>query len=287
MRKIILIGEPVAHSRSPLMQNAALAELGLPARYEAVNTTSAELPERVAALRDADYLGANVTLPHKQAVIPLLDRLEDEAARIGAVNTIYKGAQGELVGANTDAPALIMDLAEVGFQPVNRTAVVLGASGAARAAAFALAHAGVATLVVANRTLARAEELLADLLLTLTDEQGLTASGEAPPAMLALELTATDLAPYLIGDGLLVNATALGWREGETPLPNPPVGASNLVYDMVYRQTLLLRDSATQGAAVRDGLGMLLYQGALALQRWTGQSAPLEVMRTALFGAMR
>jgi shikimate dehydrogenase len=105
--------------------------------------------------------------------------------------------------------------------------------------------------------------------------------------MIALELTATDLAPYLMGGGLLVNATAVGWREGETPLPNPPVDAQSLVYDMVYRQTLLLRESAAQGAAVRDGLGMLLYQGALALQRWAHQPAPVEVMRTALLGSMR
>jgi shikimate dehydrogenase len=284
MRKIILIGDPVAHSRSPLMQNAALAHLGVDACYEAVNTSDDELPARVAALRGADYLGANVTLPHKQAVIPLLDRLEAEAARIGAVNTIYQGPAGELVGANTDAPAIIADLAEVGFTPAGRTAVILGASGAARAAAFALAHADVATLVVANRTPARAEELLADLLLAITDDQGLTASGELPPALVALALADPELAAYLEGDALLINATALGWREGETPLPDPPVGPHALVYDMVYRQTRLLREAAARGAATRDGLGMLVYQGALALTRWTGRTAPISVMRAALGG---
>jgi shikimate dehydrogenase len=283
MRRIILIGDPVAHSRSPLMQNAALAHLGLEdVRYEAVRTTAEELAGRVAALRGDEYLGANVTLPHKQAVIALLDALEPEAARIGAVNTIYRAAGGALTGANTDAPALLDDLAEAGFQPAGRVAVILGASGAARAAAFALAGAGAAALVVANRTPERAEELLADLLLAISDEHGLTAAGELPPPLVALALDDPDLGEQIAACDLLVNATALGWREGETPLPDPPVGAATLVYDMVYRETRLLREAAARGAATRDGLGMLVRQGALALTRFTGREAPLDVMRAAL-----
>lgn len=279
MQRIILIGDPVAHSRSPRMHNAALQHLGIAARYEAVRTSAAELPARVAALRGPEYLGANVTLPHKQAVIPLLDRLEEQAALIGAVNTIYKDA-GALVGANTDAPALLADLADAGVDLAGRSAVILGASGAARAAAFALA--GVGSLVIANRTLERAEELLADLLIAITDEQGLTASGEPPPTLIALDLRDPDLREYLSSCDLLINATALGWRDGETPLPDPPVGPHTLVYDMVYRPTRLLREAAARGAATRDGLGMLLRQGALAFTRWTGHPAPLEVMRAAL-----
>lgn len=282
MQQIILIGDPVAHSRSPLMQNAALQHLNIAARYTALRTTAAELPGRVAALRDPAYLGANVTLPHKQAVIPILDQLEEQAARIGAVNTIYKDATGALVGANTDAPALLADLADAGFAPPGRGVVILGASGAARAAAFALAEAGVATLVVANRSPARAEELLADLLIAITDEQGLTASGELPPTLVALALADRELASYLADCDLLINATALGWHNDETPLPDPPVGPRTLVYDMVYRPTRLLREAAARGAATRDGLGMLVYQGALAFTRWTGREAPLAVMRAAL-----
>ena len=114
MHRIILIGDPVAHSRSPTMQNAALAHMGLAAHYSAVQTSLAELPARVAALHGPEYLGANVTLPHKAAVLALLDELEPEAARIGAVNTIYKRA-GRLIGANTDAPALIDDLQAAGL----------------------------------------------------------------------------------------------------------------------------------------------------------------------------
>lgn len=282
MSMIILIGDPVAHSRSPLMQNAALAALGVAARYEVAHTPAAELAARVAALRGPAFLGANVTLPHKQAVIPLLDRLEDEAAQIGAVNTISKGPDGELVGANTDAPALVADLAAAGFAPAGRAAVILGASGAARAAAFALANAGATTIVVANRTPERAEELLADLLVAIVDEQGLTATGGPPPALVALGLDDPELADAVAGCELLVNATAAGWRAGETPLPNPPVGPQALVYDMVYRPTRLLAEAAARGAATRDGLGMLVRQGALALTRWTGREAPLEVMERAL-----
>ncbi len=282
MKQIILIGDPVAHSRSPLMQNAALAHLGFAARYALAHTPAAELAARVASLRDPAYLGANVTLPHKQAVMALLDRVEAEAAQIGAVNTIYKGPDGELVGANTDAPALLADLADAGYAPQGRTAVILGASGAARAAAFALAHAGAGAIVVANRTPERAEELLADLLVAITDDQGLTATGEPPPALVALGLDDPELAEALAACELLVNATAAGWREGETPLPDPPVGPQALVYDMVYKPTRLMAEAAARGAATRHGLGMLVRQGALALTRWTGREAPLAVMEEAL-----
>jgi shikimate dehydrogenase len=282
LQKLILIGDPVAHSRSPAMQNAALAHLGVAARYEAVQTGAEELAGRVAALRAPEYLGANVTLPHKQAVLPLLDELEEQAAEIGAANTIYKAADGRLIGANTDAPALIADLAEAGFDPAGRGAVLLGASGAARAAAFALAHAGVRALVLLNRTPERAEALLADLLLAITDEQGLTAAGTPPPTLVALGLDDPETGAYLAACELLVNATPLGWHGDETPLPDPPVGRQTLVYDMVYRETRLLREATARGAATRAGLGMLVHQGALALTRWTGREAPLDVMWAAL-----
>jgi shikimate dehydrogenase len=286
---IVLIGDPVAHSRSPAMQNAALAALGLDARYEALRTTAAELPARVAELRGPGFLGANVTLPHKQAVIPLLDELEEEAALIGAVNTIYKGADGRLIGANTDAPGLLDDLAAAGFVPASRDVVILGASGAARAAAFALARAGVRSLVVANRTPERAEELLADLLLAIalraaspSDEQGLTAAGEPPPPLIALGLDDPELPTLVAGCDLLVNATSLGWHPDESPLPDPPLRRGALVYDMVYGDTRLLREARARGATARDGLGMLVRQGALAFTRFTGREAPLDVMRAAL-----
>jgi shikimate dehydrogenase len=283
MKRIILIGDPVAHSRSPAMQNAALAALGVAAHYSAVHTPALELPDRIATLRNATYLGANVTLPHKQAVLPLLDRVEGEAAAIGAVNTIYKDEAGALIGANTDAPGLLADLAAGGWQPgPEQRVVLLGASGAARAAAFALVRTGIGELTIANRSLARAEHLLADLLVGLTDEQGLLPNGELPPPLIALDLADRDLLAAIGTCDLLINATALGWHADETPLRDPPVAPTTLVYDMVYRETRLLREAAARGARTRDGLGMLVAQGALALERWTGRPAPVAVMETAL-----
>ena len=284
--EILLIGDPVAHSRSPLMQNAALAALGVAAHYRAQPTPAAELAATVEALRQSLYLGANVTLPHKEAVLPLLDALEPAAEAIGAVNTIYKRADGALIGANTDAPGLLADLAAAGYDPAGRPAVILGASGAARAAVFALLQAGAGPLVVANRSLARAETLLADLLIACTDENGLLANGELPPPLVALDLDAPELAEYLTEGGLLLNATALGWHADETPLAEPPVGPANFVYDMVYRETPLLQASAARGAQTRHGLGMLVHQGALAFERWVGQPAPLAVMQAQFPGEL-
>lgn len=280
-----LIGDPVAHSRSPAMHNAAFAHLGIDARYELWHTPAAELSRRIASLRAPGVLGANVTLPHKEAVIPLLDALEPEAAQIGAVNTIYRHADGALVGANTDAPGLLADLREqAGFVPAGRQVVVLGASGAARAAVFALVNAGVARLVVANRTLQRAEMLVADLrAATSQSSSSLPSAGHAPADHLrARALDDPALAETLAACDLLINATSVGWNDEETPLPEPPLSPGALVYDMVYRQTRLLRESAARGAHTLDGLGMLLHQGALAFTRWTRQQPPLEIMRAAM-----
>lgn len=292
-----LIGDPVAHSRSPVMHNAAFAHLGIPARYELWHTPTRELAERVAMLREPLVLGANVTLPHKAAIMPFLDVIEPDALQIGAVNTIYKQPDGALVGANTDAPALIAALREESqFDPACQSVVLLGASGAARAAAYALVGEGVGQLVVANRTLERAEELLADLLASIepegegesiehTADQGKTAAVNVLPRLIGLSLDDPDVLAYIAESALVINATSLGWHADDTPFPDPPVRAGMLVYDMVYRSTRLLRDSAARGARVQDGLGMLLRQGALAFSRWTGRAAPLDVMRKALQSA--
>jgi shikimate dehydrogenase len=285
MQQVLLLGDPVAHSRSPAMHNAAFARLGLDVTYRAVQTPDDQLAERVAALRDRQFLGANITLPHKQAVIPFLDELEPEAAQIGAVNTIYKRNNTTLVGANTDAPGLLADLATADWHPQGRTAIVLGASGAARAAAFGLAHAGVAALIVANRTLARAEALLADVLCTIFDDEGLPQTQHEPPEFSALAIDDPELLHRLAQADLLINATSLGWEGDATPLADPPVGPQTLVYDMVYRPTRLLREAAARGAQTRDGAGMLVQQGALAFTRWTGQTAPVEVMAAAFKSA--
>lgn len=280
-----IIGDPVAHSRSPAMHNAAFAHLGIEATYERWHTPAAELPARIESLRASHILGASVTLPHKAAVIPLLDALEPEAAQIGAVNTIYKRQDGSLVGANTDAPGLLADLRDAGnFEPPGQQVMILGASGAARAAAFALANAGVALLVVANRTLERAETLLADLEASIWERE-INETREVydipPPSLrlMALPLDDPSLPDTLAACGLLINATSLGWHSNdETPLPDVPVLPDTLVYDMVYKPTRLLCEAAERGARTLDGSGMLVRQGALAFVRWTGQQPPLDVM---------
>jgi len=271
--EIWLIGDPVAHSRSPAMHNAALAALGIAARYRAVQTTAAELASRLTELRQPGFLGANVTLPHKQAVMPFLDEIEPAAARIGAVNTIVRLPDGRLLGTNTDAPGLLADLAAARWTPTDQEVVILGASGAARAAAFALADAGVSSITIVNRSLMRAIDLAAA-----------TAANQPALRVRALALNDPAVDEVVARCTLLINATALGWRDDETPLPDPPVGTHCLVYDMVYRETTLLRAAAARGARVRDGRGMLVEQGALAFERWTGHPAPRALMWQAAFG---
>lgn len=267
-----VIGDPVSHSLSPFLHNAAFEHLGIAARYERWQTRSAELPARIDSLRAPHMLGANVTLPHKITVVSLLDRLDPQAAQIGAVNTIVRLPDGRLEGTNTDAPATIATLREdAGFDPAGKRVVILGASGAARAAAFALIAAQVAALTIINRTLERAEELLADVL----------ASGDDDPYLRALAPDDPDVPEVIRATDVIINATSVGWRADETPLPGHLIPATALVFDMVYRPTRLLREAAQAGAATLDGRGMLVRQAALSFERWTGAPAPLEVMFAA------
>lgn len=271
-----LIGDPVEHSISPLLHNAAFAHLGVDARYTLWPTKAADLAGRVASLREERMLGANVTLPHKIAVVPLLDWHDPLVEVVGAVNTISRRTDGSLAGFNTDVPAFLAALREdAGYEPAGQSIVILGASGAARAAAVALMAAGVARLTVVNRTLERAEELLADAL----------AAADADPRMLALAPDDPELPAALHESSLIVNATSLGWRQDETPLDGSLIPGDALVYDMVYRSTRLLRDAEARGARTFDGLTMLVRQAALAFERWTGQPAPFDVMLKAAIRA--
>jgi shikimate dehydrogenase len=268
-----VIGDPVAHSRSPAIHNAAFGHLGLRARYELWPTPAAGLAARVASLRAGHILGANVTLPHKVAVLELLDRLDPEVSAIGAANTIIREADGTLTGANTDAPAFLASLREDGgYEPAGQTAVILGASGAARAAAVALVGAGIARLFVVNRTPEKAEGLLGDVL----------AAANADPLLFALTPGDAELPDALSSAGLVVNATSLGWHGDDMPLPAELLPPGALVFDLVYRPTRLLQAAAERGARPLDGSGMLVRQAALAFERWTGLPAPLDVMRAAM-----
>jgi shikimate dehydrogenase len=263
-----LIGDPVAHSISPAIQGAALAALGLDATYELWQTPAAELPARVASLRAPDVLGANVTVPHKLAVMDHLDEVTPLARRAGAVNTIVNRG-GRLAGDNTDvhgfATSLVAACPNAGVRP----ALVLGAGGAARAVVLALEAMGVTRITVANRSPERAERLAADL---------------APTPLRLVAADEPTLRRELVRAALLVNATTLGWHPGETPLPLDllAVLAPNcFVVDLTYRDTDMLVAARERGLRTLDGLPMLVHQGARALELWTGRGAPLQIMLDA------
>jgi len=276
-----LIGDPVAHSYSPPMQQAAFDTLGIPARYELWQTSTEALIERVRSLCSEEYLGANVTIPHKEAVLALMDEVDPLATRIGAVNTIVH-QDGYLHGYNTDAPGLLYALHEHGVGTVQKngtislkehTAILLGAGGAARGAAFALAGAHVARLIIVNRNLERAQLLAAEVQQTYN---GPVFSLNDPQFLVPSRAT------------LIINATSVGMHGEHTPLPAEILARFDLdtfVYDMIYNptQTQLLCQALIMGMRGVNGLSMLLHQGALAFTLWTGKPAPLDVMRSKLF----
>lgn len=270
MPKLAVLGQPVSHSRSPAMQNAALAELGLAPEwsYEAIEVAPEDFDELVRSLPGKGFAGVNVTVPHKLAALAVADTATDTAREIGAANTLTFAA-GEIAADNTDAAGLI------GALPVDvagERAVVLGAGGSARAVVWALKRAG-AEVEIWNRTEAKAE--------ALADEFGVavrTGGGT---------LGATDYRA-------LVNCTTIGLAEAKDPDPDPaclkalPVdadsfGESNVVVDLVYgpHPTPLARLANERGAKVVDGLEVLVHQGAASLRIWTGKEPPIETMRRA------
>ena len=274
-----LIGYPLGHTISPAFQQAAFDYHSLPVEYHAWPTHPDLLEKKVTSLRGGEYLGANVTVPHKEHVAALVDRLDAAAAAIGAVNTIVR-ENGSLAGYNTDAYGFVTSLrVTAGFDPRGKRAVLLGAGGAARAAVFALAEEGVRSLVIANRTLERAESLAAGL-------------GGAVHDLAVVPLGGPGLERAVSDADLIVNSTSVGMQGGDagsvSPLPAELIPASALVYDMVYNpaRTPLLEEAAEAGAACLGGLPMLVYQGAGAFERWTGLDAPVQVMFDAAEGAL-
>lgn len=260
-RRLGVVGWPVAHSRSPAMQNAALRAVGLADwRYQLLPVPPQLVDETLPALGAAGLRGVNVTIPHKAAALRAATDPAPRARAIGAANTLVYQDDGAITADNTDAPALIAALAGA----VPQSALVLGAGGSARAAVWALRDAGVAQVRVWNRTAERARELAAEL--------GIEAVDRAAPAE------------------LLVNCTALGLG-GEDPFAALPLGPRDLgdypiLADYVYAaaDTKLIAVARAHGARTVDGLELLALQGALAFELFTGRRAPLEVMRAAARG---
>ena len=269
MPRLAVLGHPVAHSRSPAMQTAALAELGLAAdwSYEAIDIATDELAERVRAMPGEGFAGANVTVPHKLAALMLADEASATARAIGAANTL-SFAEGKAVAENTDADGL---LRAIGRSPAGLRALVLGAGGSARAVVWALTEGG-ADVSIWNRTQARARALADEISGSVLE------AGAEPIALDAYDL--------------VVNTTVVGMAQAsglpgpalkELPVDADSLEARHLVVDLAYgaAETELVRIAKQRGAEAVDGLEVLVHQGAASLRIWTGQDPPIEAMRRA------
>ncbi|WP_456455656.1 shikimate dehydrogenase [Methanopyrus sp.] len=270
-----LIGHPVEHSMSPAMHNAAFKELGLNYVYLAFDVPPERLEGAVRGAADLGIVGLNVTIPHKEAVMELCDELDRDAELTGAVNTV-RFSRGKIEGFNTDGEGFLRALQEeTDFDPRGTKSVILGAGGAARAVSFKLATEGADEIVIANRTVSRAERLAEEL----REKVGVKAR--------AIGLDGDEIERELQDADLLVDATPVGMypNENEPPLVTADQMREDLIVnDLVYNppRTRLLEEAEKAGAVPVSGVGMLVYQGALAFELWTGEKAPVDVMREAV-----
>lgn len=270
------------------MHNAAFAALGLNSRYLAFDVRPEDLAQAIAGAKAMKFVGLNLTLPHKVLAVPMVDHLDASGSRLGAINTIlFEGKDGRgawkslglldpstinevrSVGFNTDAAAIIRSLREdLRVEPGGASVLLLGAGGAARVAALQLASEGIAHLFLVNRTAAKAEDIAREV------------RTQTPQVQVTLGYPAASV-------DLVLNATSLGLKESD-PLPYDSrqfsLGSAGAVYEMIYRpaETAFLRAAKAAGRPVVNGLGMLLHQGARALEIWTGHPAPTGTMRRAL-----
>lgn len=258
-----IFGYPVGHTRSPGMHNAAFEHLGLDCCYVPFLVPPPALPPAIEGIRALSLGGVNITVPHKEAVLPLLDEISTEAAFIGAVNTVVN-SKGRLTGYNTDGRGFMLSLESRNIELRNKKVLVVGAGGAARAVSYYLSE-KAEKLTLYNRSEEKMQRLAADL------------SRIRGNVSTVRQLTG-------LGDfDIIVNATSLGLRPDD-PLPFDPAGLQSrqTVCDLIYRKTPLLAAAELQGSETVDGLGMLLYQGVLAFELWTSTAAPVEVMKAAL-----
>jgi shikimate dehydrogenase len=270
-----VLGFPVAHSLSPLMHNAAFAALGLDFVYLPFEVRPEDLAQAVAGLRALQVAGVNVTIPHKVAIVRLLDSLSREAELTGAVNTVVRTREGRLIGYNTDGAGFLAALREeADMQPDGLRALIVGAGGAGRAVALSLGLGGALSVTITNRTPKRAEALSAEL-----------AAKVRASAFRPVAFTPEALRPVLAAVDLVVNCTAVGMK-GESfdvPLPLEALPTHAVVADVVYLSggTPLLREATRLGRRCFGGLGMLVHQGAIAQELWTGVRPPVSLLREA------
>jgi len=282
-RYCAVLGQPIKHSASPAMQNAGMAALGLAWRYLAFEVHPDDLRQAIEGAKAMNFIGLNLTVPHKLLAMDLVDSLDETAKLWGAVNTIRfevrsaeRGVRNQevarSVGFNTDADAITRSLKEdLGLEVAGAKVVLLGAGGAGRVAALKLAAAGARELFLVNRTAAKAHALAREIHERFPGTH--VAIGYPKKGKVALDL--------------LLNATSLGLKAGDgSPLDERkfPVRCARAVYDMIYRpaETELLKSARAAGCRTANGIGMLLHQGARALELWAGKPAPVAVMREAL-----
>ena len=261
-----VLGDPIEHSLSPLMHTAGYKALGVEAEYQRFRVHPDNLAAAVDGLCALGFAGWNVTLPHKERIIPFLDTLTPQARRAGAVNTV-KIHNGQRIGHNTDGDGFVRSAAEVLASFPNKKAVILGAGGAAKGIALALAEQGM-DLLILNRTPEKAQALVQ----TVQDEGGRAVSGPLAPG------------PWLEDADLVVQTTSIGLHREPFVFELAGISRQALVVDIIFnpRETLFLQEAKKRGCRTLNGLGMLLYQGALAWEFWLGGQAPVEAMRQAL-----
>jgi len=266
-----LIGDPVEHTMSPAIHNAAFSEMGLNYAYVAFRVKAEEVPAAIAGMKALNMRGLSVTMPHKVAVVPLLDRLDPLAEKIGAINTIVND-DGILTGYNTDATGFLQAMLERGIEPKGKNIAVMGAGGASRAVSFILADRG-AELVILNRL----EEFDWAVELASKISQSFGKNVEA------LELNRDNLAKTLEKTDILVNATSVGMSPDidKTPVPSELLKPDLTVYDIIYNpvKTRLLKDAEAAGATIISGVDMLVWQGVQAFEKWTGLKPPFDIMK--------
>lgn len=281
MRKTMgLIGYPLGHSVSPAMHNAAFKKLGLDCEYSLFEVEAKDLKEAVEGMRALHIAGFNVTIPHKEAVLPFLDEVTEIARVIGAVNTV-KNQSGKLIGYNTDGAGFIESLKhDAKVDPKGKHVVVLGAGGASRAVCVMLAESKAKTITITDIENDKAKELA-----EYVDSYFDTSCDN-------IEVNGQELQRSIDQAELLVNCTPLGMEPQIKTSPladNIELDKKLTVYDLVYNpaETQLMKKAKAAGAKTCSGLGMLVYQGALALTLWTGREAPVEVMRKAAQAALK
>ena len=266
-----LIGDPVEHSLSPSMHNAAYRNMGLDYIYLPLLVKSEHLKQAVEGLRALNFRGFNVTMPHKVSIIPLLDGLDPLAEKIGAINTVVND-DGQLRGYNTDGPGVLQAFLEHGIEPAGKNTVVLGAGGASRAISCVLAQRGV-KLTILNRKLELdwAEDIAEFIRKDLSTE------------VRVMELANEHLEVALSRADILINATSVGMspNSDQSLVPMKLLHDGLIVFDVIYSlpRTRLLREAEATGCKTISGVDMLAWQGVLCFEKWTGQPVPLEMMR--------